>query len=318
MTRLDLSLCSSYRDDHLDENTIHSLLANNKRWLGRLRCTRSLMAGVKRKADFKGTATDALKPKLFSIFETRPPFVWLPDDGVKGRPKTCLVGKYGNPDLTRRDVGAFDLDGCLIKPKSGHTRPGQADDWMFWNPCVPKKLQELHSAGKQLVIFSNQNYDQQSKPAKAFKEKLKLIARALDVPFYIFAGYEKDSHRKPFPGMWNLFKEQISGCDVDLSSSFFVGDAAGRKGDHSGESQLTARKRVLKTLTRYGSQVRHEHWSSLLHPRRVLSRRRTKTLHIARSRHYYHSRGPTSHACQTIKHTDRSSSSAKRPNSAQT
>lgn len=179
------------------------------------------------------------KPKMFSIFEARPAFTWLPDDGVQGRPKTCLVGKYGQPDLKNSKVQAFDLDGCLIKPKSGNSRPGQADDWAFWHHSVLKKLQDSHAAGHQLVIFSNQNYDQDSKPAKSFKAKLKLIAPALNVPFYIFAGYEKDCHRKPFPGMWELF-QQISGCEVDLSSSFFVGDAAGRKGDHSGQYHLRA------------------------------------------------------------------------------
>ena len=37
-------------------------------------------------------------------------------------------------------VAGFDLDGTLIKTKSGRTYPKNENDWDWWNPSVPKKL----------------------------------------------------------------------------------------------------------------------------------------------------------------------------------
>lgn len=170
--------------------------------------------------------------KVFSLFQPREAFVWLPNSGARGRPQTCLVGKQGKPDLKRGKVAAFDLDGTLIKPKSGNIRPGTSEDWMFWHNSVPKKLKEAHEAGYQVVIFSNQNYRQDSNEARSFNQKLKMLGPAINVPFYLFAGFEKDCHRKPMIGMWELFKE-VSGAEVDLQASYYVGDAAGRMGDHA-------------------------------------------------------------------------------------
>lgn len=50
-----------------------------------------------------------------------------------------------------------------------------------------------------------------------------------------YAATEDDEYRKPRMGMWREFFDDydldVSG--VDLSNSIFVGDAAGRPGDHS-------------------------------------------------------------------------------------
>lgn len=83
-----------------------------------------------------------------------------------------------------------------------------------------------------------------------------------DVPFHIYAATAKDGFRKPIPGMWyEIEKEfandnvQIGPClspplhhtveaaahqYVDLSHSFFIGDAAGRKSDHAGTDRKWA------------------------------------------------------------------------------
>jgi len=39
-----------------------------------------------------------------------------------------------------RKIAAFDLDGTLIKTKSGYKIPKNGDDWMWWHDKVPKKL----------------------------------------------------------------------------------------------------------------------------------------------------------------------------------
>lgn len=76
-----------------------------------------------------------------------------------------------------------------------------------------------------------------------FKTKVGYVLAQLDIPISIYAATEKDKYRKPRTGMWQEFFEDYD-LDVfggvDLTSSFFVGDAGGRlplkkggKGDHS-------------------------------------------------------------------------------------
>lgn len=70
-----------------------------------------------------------------------------------------------------------------------------------------------------------------------FQRKLPLIAQNLGggaVPFHCFAALDYDEYRKPATGMWDAFVANYNGgVEVDLASSLYVGDAAGRPRDHS-------------------------------------------------------------------------------------
>jgi len=66
--------------------------------------------------------------------------------------------------------------------------------------------------------------------------------RQLDIPLSLYAATQHDEYRKPRVGMWREFLDDYDldvdvdkaiNIGVDLEESFFVGDAAGRKGDHS-------------------------------------------------------------------------------------
>lgn len=77
----------------------------------------------------------------------------------------------------------------------------------------------------------------ESKSLSMFKQKLASVMKSLDIPLCIYAATAQDEFRKPRIGMW---KEALDDYDldvksnmVDLGGSVFVGDAAGRKGDHS-------------------------------------------------------------------------------------
>ncbi|KAK9247503.1 polynucleotide kinase 3 phosphatase-domain-containing protein [Lipomyces tetrasporus] len=119
-----------------------------------------------------------------------------------------------------------------------------------------------------LVIFSNQSgialapKGSKSKRARTqvdetttrlwqFKAKLMAIMKPLGLPCYVIAATAKDEFRKPQVGMWRLvreaherhlqhrLKQESNNVDrpldveLDTEHSFFVGDAAGRRGDHS-------------------------------------------------------------------------------------
>ncbi|KAL1892651.1 DNA kinase/phosphatase Pnk1 [Sporothrix stenoceras] len=176
------------------------------------------------------------------------------------QPTSLLVATIGGgarSDLpsTGIKVAAFDLDSTLITTASGKKHADGAGDWTWWNPKVPKKLRQLHEEeGCQVIIFSNQgglllHPDPKKKaPAKGntkdrvtdYKQKCTAILADLDLPVTLYAATGKDRFRKPRPGMWEEMTKDLAkhvGCAsgnedknkiVDLSSSFFIGDAAGR------------------------------------------------------------------------------------------
>ena len=51
----------------------------------------------------------------------------------------------------------------------------------------------------------------------------------------------KDAYRKPNTGAWQALKDDWNdGMDIDISASFYVGDAAGRRTDHSDSDKAFA------------------------------------------------------------------------------
>ncbi|KAF5358563.1 hypothetical protein D9756_001778 [Leucocoprinus leucothites] len=150
-------------------------------------------------------------------------FQWL---APLGKNKTCLQGKNLEPKCCSK-VAAFDLDGTIIKFTK---QTSSSSGWEWWKSAVPAKIRSVVEEGYTVVILSNQAI----KPGalKQWKEKVTSMASKLqDVPFWIFAAISRDQYRKPMLGMWweveKIFKAQ--GVDIDLQSSFFVGDAAGRQ-----------------------------------------------------------------------------------------
>ena len=62
------------------------------------------------------------------------------------------------------------------------------------------------------------------------------------VPMLVLCATAKDGYRKPSTGAWRHLGEEASdSVRPDLASSFYVGDAAGRPGDHSDTDREFAR-----------------------------------------------------------------------------
>ncbi|OAL70642.1 polynucleotide kinase 3'-phosphatase [Trichophyton violaceum] len=184
---------------------------------------------------------------------------------------SCIVGRYlvGQKGETQKEeqsneikIAAFDFDHTLIMPKSNSRFSRSASDWKWWDASVPSKLKQLAADGYTLVIVSNQKAvslkpdgkaktgNSDSKSLSVLKEKITTMLDTLDldVPVSIYAATQYDEYRKPRMGMWREMVKDL-GLDMsddvddqeasrpiktlDLESSIFVGDAAGRKGDHS-------------------------------------------------------------------------------------
>ncbi|KAI9083615.1 hypothetical protein K1719_034557 [Acacia pycnantha] len=144
-------------------------------------------------------------------------------------------------------IAAFDFDGCLAKTsvnKSG------ADAWSLMYSSIPDKLQSLYNDGYKLVIFTNEsNIERWKNKRQAAVDskvgRLNNFIKKVKVPIQVFiacglgksgkaVNKEEDPFRKPQPGMWHLMEQHLnSGIPIDMDQSFYVGDAAGRKDDHS-------------------------------------------------------------------------------------
>lgn len=159
-----------------------------------------------------------------------------------------LVGHYMQPE-PRAVIAAFDLDGTMVIPKSG-TWPRSASDWKWLFANVKTKMTEEYQNGKRVVIISNQggfNFKKVGAQRKDdWKIKLQNIATELAIPLSIYAAPMDDEYRKPNAGMWFKMLESNQGVDVNREESFFVGDAAGRNGDHSDADSGFARNAGIK------------------------------------------------------------------------
>ncbi|BFZ61789.1 DNA kinase/phosphatase Pnk1 [Saitoella coloradoensis] len=187
----------------------------------------------------------------------------LDPDGIKWatRHGTLLVAKYkGGPLKEVKEgktykVGAFDLDGTLIKTTSGSRFAKDANDWTWWHPSVPTLIRSLHASGYLIAIFSNQGgislKTANSKSETKWKTKLEAVCRGLNVPVAVYGATGRDRWRKPRVGMWEEFVgecglgESEGTGRVDMEGSFYVGDAAGRGDERSKDFSCSDRRLAM-------------------------------------------------------------------------
>ncbi|KAH8803991.1 polynucleotide kinase 3 phosphatase-domain-containing protein [Hyaloscypha sp. PMI_1271] len=137
-------------------------------------------------------------------------------------------------------IAAFDLDGTLINTRSGKLHAENPDDWEWWDPIVPSKIQETYDQGFMIKIITNQgrltDSDGNEVPdIRLFQQKVEQILDMLDVPLTIYAACANDNWRKPRTDIWKLLvqESQQKGQEINENNSYLVGDAAGRASDHT-------------------------------------------------------------------------------------
>eukprot|EP00760_Papus_ankaliazontas_P039553 PhM_4_TR9635/c0_g3_i1/m.38221/K08073/PNKP; bifunctional polynucleotide phosphatase/kinase len=149
-------------------------------------------------------------------------------------PSTC-------PPMPSTKIAAFDYDGCLAKTSLFKKGP---DAWsLLFGDKTTTALRLLHEAGYKLVIMSNQSTigkATNSRPKEIAEKKARFVGfvEKTGLPFQVMAATASvknaDKYRKPGTGMWEFLETAANGgISVDRAKSFYVGDAAGRKKDHS-------------------------------------------------------------------------------------
>ena len=129
-------------------------------------------------------------------------------------------------------IACFDLDYTLIKPKSGKKFPVDKNDWEWLFPNVPDKLREYYEKKYTIVIFTNQK---KLKNVEDFTYKIHMIEKQLQIPINVFISIANDYYRKPHTGM---FDKLLTLTTIDMTHSFYCGDAAGRNNDFSDSDRL--------------------------------------------------------------------------------
>ncbi len=149
-----------------------------------------------------------------------------------------VIYKIKNPEF-RDKMAAFDYDWTLVNPQNGKTFPKDVNDWEWYSPCVPQKVQEYYQKGYMIVIFTNQS--------KTWKhDQIKMVSSKLGVPVHIVVATEKADYKPNNISFHTLF---AGNPDIDLKKSFFVGDAMGRKSDWNDSDLEFAKNIGVKPLT---------------------------------------------------------------------
>lgn len=152
----------------------------------------------------------------------------------KGSEIGYLYGGSDNYRSKNRDlkIAGFDMDQTLITPKSGKKFPMDCNDWRWMYPNTQSELHRLNSFGYSIIIITNQaGIKSNHVKLNEFKKKIEhmeidLIKQHPNLTFQIYCMPHKDIYRKPYPTILDNVK-------IDRSKSFYCGDAAGRKNDHS-------------------------------------------------------------------------------------
>lgn len=153
--------------------------------------------------------------------------------------KPAETGKWYHPDqgfyiyigdnvkMTSKIAG-FDLDNTIITTNSGGFRTS-AQDIILMPNRIPT-LQKAIDQGYTIVIFTNQ-LSRSDKEFDLNMTRLKSAIELLNLPLILMSSIAKDQYRKSETGMWKYLISLYNA--IDLNSSFYVGDAAGRPSDHS-------------------------------------------------------------------------------------
>jgi len=157
-----------------------------------------------------------------------------------------LYGK--TPDfLYKPKIAAFDIDGTIITTKSGAVFPKNSDDWKFMYDNVLTKLKECISENYCIIFISNQAGLKSEEQINNWKLKMGHVIKKIGVPICIYASIGKDIYRKPLPTLWTEIASKVDG-KINMVSSFYCGDAAGRKGDHNDTDYKFALNNKLEFL----------------------------------------------------------------------
>jgi bifunctional polynucleotide phosphatase/kinase len=140
-------------------------------------------------------------------------------------------------------LAVFDLDGTLIKTKSGKKFPEDSSDWKWWSPdVIPRLGQLVNDYG--LIIVTNQAGAGESAKSRTRSNPDDILHRIAEVfrvlmskcgfrHVEVYISTEYNIYRKPNTSIFEKYIWPNYHGDHRLRKIFYVGDAAGREDDFS-------------------------------------------------------------------------------------
>lgn len=164
----------------------------------------------------------------------------------------------GGPPAGGWKVAAFDLDHTLIAPPAVKSR-FFAPTETAWRPAFPAVLPALAAsaaAGYLCVVLTNQGgLEKQPGMLSTLRARVESFAAAVGpaVPLAVYAAPGFNRLRKPAVGLWEATVAGVADAAgqaaVDAGASFYVGDAAGRKGDFADTDRKLALNAGIRFFT---------------------------------------------------------------------
>ncbi|XP_002740993.1 uncharacterized protein F21D5.5-like [Saccoglossus kowalevskii] len=141
-----------------------------------------------------------------------------------------LIQLTGSGIPGRKNIAAFDIDGTVIKTRSGAKFAKGPKDWQWWEDKVPSKLRDAYNSGYKIVFFTNQaGIEKKHVAPKEICTKCDDIIGKLGIPVQVFMCTGQNEFRKPCAMVFDHMETQCNdGIPVNRKKSYYVGDAAGR------------------------------------------------------------------------------------------
>lgn len=133
----------------------------------------------------------------------------------------------------RPKMAGFDYDWTMVRPKNESTFPRDENDWEWLYSKIPSVLEQLYKDGYMIVIFTNQS-------KKWKNDHIKNAIKTLQFPVLVVVATEKIYYKPNIDMFTTVTKDVFKKQNIDKDNSFFVGDALGRKTDHSDCDKLFA------------------------------------------------------------------------------
>ena len=158
---------------------------------------------------------------------------------------------YNNPlDYLKRTIVFADLDGTLIKTKSGCTFPKNTDEWVLREGVIDK-IAKVINPTYLFIVSSQGGIPRGLVKEEEFKKKLETICDMISIRLKIHVHGEysatedkNDPDRKPNPGMLYeclaVFVEKTGKQLIPNRNMIMIGDASGFPGQFSDSDLKTA------------------------------------------------------------------------------
>ena len=149
----------------------------------------------------------------------------------------CRITALPQQTTSIKYIG-FDVDGTVIRPKSGRVFPKDEHDWKFCYESVKPAICKLHEQGYSILFISNQLGVSKGKITKdVIMKKMDAVIDSFDgIPIDFICATEENIYRKPDIGAWTFMQDlrlqemdaQDTTTDKSVTLECYIGDAAGR------------------------------------------------------------------------------------------